>query len=568
MVEVFTVPDDPTADEWDVVVIGTGMGGSTVGYRLASLGRRVLFIEKGLYLQDASVEPNLADGGLRSHGADRAAQVLEGDFSPESRLRSGKWPSRLQGTTTFGALDFYAPLGCGTGGSTLLYAAALERLSPSDFNPRANYPDVHGSTLPDRWPISYDDLRPYYEQAEKLYRVRGTVDPLAVELGDSLLEPPPLSLRDHHLEVSFKSLGLHPYRVHVGCDFVNGCQMCTSGRCLRACRSDAAQVCLLPALRQFGASIVPECEVVRLQADAHRVTSVHCRRDGVTMSIRARVVVLAAGAYMSPIILLNSRSDAWPDGLANKSGLVGRNLMFHVSDFFAVTPIERLSADGPAKSLALNDFYVHMGNKYGTFQTAGAAIVPGQIMQYLRDIAQKEPTWWKRLASPRPTWWRKLSSPAVRLVALLLYHVFNFKNAAIWASIIEDLPYHDNRVVADPRARNGMRFEYRYTDELKARVAAFRALLTKAVSPHRTIVLSGENNINFGHVCGTCRFGDDPSKSVLNRDNRAHGLANLYVVDASFFPSSGGTNPSLTIAANALRVAEAINCRLDEPVEG
>ena len=278
--------------------------------------------------------------------------------------------------------------------------------------------------------------------------------------------------------------------------------------------------------------------------------------------------MLAAGAYMSPIILLNSRSDAWPDGLANKSGLVGRNLMFHVSDFFAVTPTERLSADGPAKSLALNDFYVHMGNKYGTFQTAGAAIVPGQIMQYLRDIAQKEPTWWRRLASPRPAWWRKLSSPAVRLVAYLLYYVFNFKSAAIWASIIEDLPYHDNRVIADPTARNGMRFEYHYTDELKARVAAFRTLLTKAIAPHRTIILSGENNINFGHVCGTCRFGDDPSKSVLNRDNRAHGLANLYVVDASFFPSSGGTNPSLTIAANALRVAEAINGRLDEPVEG
>ena len=97
---------------------------------------------------------------------------------------------------------------------------------------------------------------------------------------------------------------------------------------------------------------------------------------------------------------------------------------------------------------------------------------------------------------------------------------------------------------------------------------AFRTLLANALSPHRTIVLSGENNINFGHACGTCRFGDDPSKSVLNKDNRAHGLSNLYVVDASFFPSSGGTNPSLTIAANALRVAVAIDARLDAPDEG
>lgn len=543
------------------------MGGSTAGYRLASLGRRVLFIEKGLFLQAMPQTPEQADGGSRPQIAEPSTSILEDDDRPESRLKSGKWPTCLQGTTTFGNLDFYAPLGCGSGGSTLLYAAGLERFSPADFSPRANYPDVLDSTLPDRWPISYDDLQPYYEQAENLYRVRGTPDPLATARGDCLLEPPPLSPRDEHLRASFETLGLHPYRVHVGCNFVSGCQMCPSGRCPNACKSDAAQICLVPALRQFGAYILPECEVVRLQADSHRVTIVHCRRKGENMALRARVVVLAAGAYMSPVILLNSRSETWPNGLANESGLVGRNLMFHISDFIAVTPLERLSAEGPHKSLALNDFYLCMGKKYGTFQTAGAAIVPGQIMQYMRDIAQRDRTWWKKLASPRPTWWRKLSSPAVRLVALFLYGVFNFKGAAIWASIIEDLPYHDNRVVADLNAKSGMRFEYRYTDELKSRVAAFRTLLAHAVSPHRTIVLSGENNINFGHVCGTCRFGDDPTTSVLDRDNRAHGLSNLYVVDASFFPSSGGTNPSLTIAANALRVAEAIDMRLAEPVD-
>ena len=117
-------------------------------------------------------------------------------------------------------------------------------------------------------------------------------------------------------------------------------------------------------------------------------------------------------------------------------------------------------------------------------------------------------------------------------------------------------------MLADPRAPNGMRFEYRYPDELRARVARFRSRVAHALRPHRTFVLSGDNNLNFGHVCGTCRFGDDPATSVLDRDNRAHGLANLYVVDASFLPSSGGTNPSLTIAANALRVAGAVHARL------
>jgi choline dehydrogenase-like flavoprotein len=150
----------------------------------------------------------------------------------------------------------------------------------------------------------------------------------------------------------------------------------------------------------------------------------------------------------------------------------------------------------------------------------------------------------------------------IRLIALTGYYVFNFKQAAIWASIIEDLPYYDNRIIPDPQARNGMRFEYRYTEELKTRVLSFRRRLAKALGPHRIIVLSSENNINYGHVCGTCRFGDNPETSVLDKNNRAHDVSNLYVVDASFFPSSGGTNPSLTIAANALRVAEVIHNQL------
>jgi choline dehydrogenase-like flavoprotein len=274
------------------------------------------------------------------------------------------------------------------------------------------------------------------------------------------------------------------------------------------------------------------------------------------------VVALAAGAYMTPVLLLNSSSDAWPNGLANASGLVGRNLMLHATDIVAVAPRERVSAEGPYKTLALNDFYCSEGEKLGTFQTIGTTVSVGLIMSYIRDVADRETIWWKRLARSKPRWWGKLTSPVIRAVAFLLYHVFNFKNAAIWGGIIEDLPYYDNRVVPDPQAPSGMRFEYRYPEELRQRVQSFRKRLVRALAPHRVVVLSGENNLNFGHVCGTCRFGDDPQSSVLDRDNKAHEIGNLYVVDASFFPSSGGTNPSLTIAANALRVAGVIHERL------
>ena len=551
------IPRDPTAVEWDVAVIGTGMGGATAGCELAKLGHRVLFIEKGLFLHGNSRD--LDNDGMQPANA--------ADDSPEARLRDGRWPQRLQGKTSFGEIEFFAPLGSGSGGSTALYAAALERFSPVDFQPRANFPAARDSTLPDRWPISYEELRPFYERAEELFRVRGTPDPLRPWEEATLREPPGLSPRDQHFFDSFKQLGLHPYRIHVGYEFIDGCTECPAGPCVRGCKNDAGRICLLPALEKYGAGILPQCEALKLEAGKSDITEIRCRRNGEDLSIRAKVVVLAAGAYMTPVLLLNSKSEAWPEGLANRSGLVGRNLMLHVADYIAVRPMKRLSSAGPQKSLAFNDFYHSEGEKLGAFQSVGAAVSLGRIMQYMRDVAEKDPAWWKKLASPRPVWWRKISSPAIRLIAMVMYHVLNFKNAAVWGMVIEDLPYHGNRVIADPRANSGMRFEYRYPEELKARVLSFRKRLAKALGPHRMIVLSGDDNINYGHACGTCRFGDDPRTSVLDRNNRAHDVSNLYVADASFFPSSGGTNPSLTIAANALRVAQAIHRQLGEAPE-
>ncbi len=554
------IPVDPGKVEWDVAVIGTGMGGATAGYELARLGRRVLFIEKGMFLH--AEFPGARKGVVQPDARLLAQPVNSADESAAARLRAGQWPQRIQGSTSFGEVDFFAPLGCGSGGSTSLYAAGLERFSPADFRPKANFPEARDSTLPEKWPISYEDLRPFYERAEELFRVRGTQDPLD-QGGESILRgPPPLSARDQHLFDSFGRLGLHPYRVHVGYEFVEGCTGCAPGVCARGCKNDAARICLVPALEKFGASILPQCEVLTLEAGSSEVKLIRCRWNEDVLSIRAKMVVLAAGAYMTPVLLLNSRSEAWPDGLANRSGLVGRNLMLHVSDFIAVNPLMNLSGAGPQKSLAFNDFYHSEGEKLGTFQTAGATVEMGQIMQFIRDVAERDPAWWKRLASPRPIWWRKMSSPAIRLIAMLICHAFNFKNASVWATIVEDLPYHDNRVIADPRASNGMRFQYQYPEELRKRVLSFRKRLAKALVPHRLMVLSGKNNLNYGHVSGTCRFGDDPRTSVLDGNNRAHDLANLYVVDASFFPSSGGTNPSLTIAANALRVAGAVHAQL------
>ncbi len=305
--------------EWDVVVVGTGMGGATAGYELARLGRRVLFIEKGLFLQGQSASA----GGRQQSDGSLAVNLDPTDESPETRLKLGRWPLRIQGRTNFREMEFFGHRGCGTGGTTLLYAAALERFFPADFQPRANFPDAVDSTLPERWPISYDDLRPFYEQAEVLFRVKGTPDPLGRSEETRLRTPPPLSPRDQHFLDSFGRLGLHPYRIHVGYEFVDGCTGCPAGPCFRKCKNDAGNICLVPALEKHGASLLPECEVVKIEAGVSDVKGIQCRWKGQTISIKAKTVVLAAGAYMTPVLLLNSKSEAWPEGLANRSGLSG-----------------------------------------------------------------------------------------------------------------------------------------------------------------------------------------------------------------------------------------------------
>lgn len=532
-------PPDPLSDperlEWDVAVIGTGMGGATTGWALARRGRRVVFLEKGRFLQrDVEVER----GDLASQGK-----------HPDERLRRGRWPLPIQGRTSTGRVEFFAPLGCGTGGSTAIYAATLERFAPNDFRPKGNYPEVKDSTLPEAWPISYDELEPYYRQVEELFRVRGSPDPLHPGDDAPLLEPPPLGERDRAVHDLLLSRGLHPYRVHVGCEFVEGCDGCGGLICLRGCKSDAGRLCLLPAVERYGARILSQCEAKRLDADRSSVQRILCDWNGREISVSARVVVVAAGALMTPILLLNSSSAAWPQGLANGSGLVGRNLMVHSGDMIAIRPDARGSTLGPTKSLSLNDFYVCEGRKLGNLQSVGIPVSMGVVLAHLRAVVDRDP---RR--------WMKLTRPFLRVIAHLgaLY----FRNAVVFGSIVEDLPYHENRVVADPEAKNGMRFEYRYPAELRERNALFRRRLREALGRRRVVCLTRESNLNFGHPCGTCRFGDDPATSVVDQYNRAHEVENLYVVDASFFPSSGGTNPSLTIAANALRVAEAIDRQL------
>jgi choline dehydrogenase-like flavoprotein len=538
---------DPSPEDWDVVVVGTGMGGAACGYGLARAGLKVLFLEKGPL--------------LHSFGGAGVPPATAPPSSPDAPAH-GWWPSRVRARIDNQEREFYLPIGCGTGGSTAFYAAGLERFSPLDFEPRALFPHEDGSSLPDKWPIRFEELEPYYSQAEALLGVSGTQDPLHGGQSANLQDSAPLSQRDAVLEEALQSAGLHPYRLHVGMNYSRGCNGCSTRPCKLGCKRDAANSFLEPALLRHNAKLAVNIEVVKLESEFDAVKELVCVHAGNELRVRGRVIVLAAGAFATPTLLLRSTSARWPDGLANWSGQVGRNLMFHGGDFFAVAPPRSVSSDGPLKSLALNDFYFVDGQKLGTFQTLGTRLTVGEIMLYLRAAAESGNAWWRWLLAPRPWWWRKLTSPLVRVGAALLFEVFRFRHAGVWVSIIEDLPYPHNRVMLDPSNHDRMIIHYAYSDDLRRRVSDFRRRLKRALPSLRILVLSSGDKIDYPHVSGTCRFGSDPAHSVLNRENRAHGVANLYVVDASWFPSSGGTNPSLTIAANALRVADLLSLRL------
>jgi len=523
---------------WDVIVVGTGMGGGLLGYRLARAGRRVLFVEKGRSTLPGAPDtiraamPELAEpGAVRSATDYLAALARAGRTTDELTDVSGRRPKR-----------FIPFIGSGTGGSSALYGMVCERFFPQDFTPRQYFPNAGDSSVPEAWPIGYDELAPWYDEAERLLGVRGQRDPLrSGATAAALPEPPPFSPENRVLVDYFTGRGLHPYHLPMACRYVPGCRTCQTFLCDRSCKNDAATAGVLPAVTEHGATLLTESPVLRLEADRRSVQRVICRHRGTTLALRGRVVVLAAGALATPVLLLNSRSGDWPNGLANGSDLVGRNLMRHLLEPVEVWPEPGTRTTEANKQIGLNDFYLYQGRKYGTVQSFGA-LPPLEWLTNRPGAAGAA---------------LRLLRPAVRAV----YERF-FTGGLVLAGIMEDLPYPDNRVLpgrTDPDGRQRIRLNYRLRPAELERREVFVGLLRDLLRPFRTVSLgNGRDNKNLGHVCGTCRFGTDPATSVLDPNNRAHEVDNLYVVDTSFFPSSAGLNPSLTVAANALRVGAHI----------
>ena len=495
------------------------MGGGFTARALANAGHDVLLIERG-------IEEKSPPAGNESSD------------DPESRLVGSKWPT-LSAFEIDGVVNrYYAPFGSGVGGSTNWYAAALERFADLDIDSLPNVPHPTGG-----WPIRYQELLPYYEQAERMLHVAGTIDPLSAHGGNHLLEPPPLGPRDAEFVRLFQRNGLHPYRLHVGIRYLPGCDECLGRLCHKNCRADIRSVLIEASEKP---TIMARSEVIRLESTPDRVTCAIVAQGDKQTRVKAKVFVLAAGAIHTPKLLLKSKNDHWPNGLANRSGLVGRNLMFHATQNFALWSSKKLPSSGPRKSICLRDFYYADGQRCGCVQSTGFELGYGEFLVHL----------YQRFDHSAPSYLRILR-PLLRIPAAMT--IKRFGRGTIFVNSIEDLPYPENRVVVDDDEADGVSVKYTIKVELRDRAAHLRKLLTDRLKERRLIFLSQDIELNFGHPCGTCVMSNDPSTGVVDRDCRAHGIANLFITDGSFMPTSGAINPSLTIAANALRVSAEID---------
>lgn len=510
------------SERYDVIIVGSGAGGGTLAYRLASSGKRILLLERGDYVPR---EP--ANWDSRAVNVEARYQAKEAWHD-----RDGK---PLHPHTNYNV-----------GGNTKFYGAALFRLREHDFGDLRHHDGVSPA-----WPIRYDEIEPYYTEAEHLYRVHGErgVDPTepwasAPYRFPKIRHEP----RMQQLHDEFARAGLAPFHVPLGVMLDEDsprtspcirCRTCDGFPCLISAKSDAQVICVDPALRHPNVTLLTGCRVTRLETSAsgREVTGVVFERDGVTERLAADIVVVSAGAINSAALLLRSANARHPHGLANRSGQVGRNYMGHINSVvlaISATPNPTVFQ----KTLALNDYYF------------GDAAFP-YPMGHISFVGKLDAV--------------ALSAGAPPVVPGMALDVMARHSLDFWLTS-EDLPAPENRVSLDRDGGIVLSYTPNNTAGHTQLIARLKALLeglgTRHIVPRHLFVGERIPLAGVAHQNGTVRFGDDPASSVLDRDCRAHDVDNLYVVDGSFFPSSGAVNPALTIMANALRVGDHLRARL------
>jgi choline dehydrogenase-like flavoprotein len=513
-----------SSPRYDVIIIGTGAGGGTLLHKLSPSGKRILVLERGDYVprEKTNWDPKAVNVDAHYNAKETWLDKKGEELHPHT--------------------NYYV------GGNTKFYGAALFRFRKEDFGELRH----HGGISP-AWPIGYDDLEPYYTRAEQLYQVHG-------HRGEDPTEPPasapyPFASVSHepriqHLSDDFARSGLKPFHVPLGImlDEKNShksrcirCNTCDGFPCLLYAKSDAQVLCVDEAVKYPNVTLLTNSLVTRLETDSfgRSVSRVVVERNGHTEAYSANIVVVSCGAINSAALLLRSANDKHPRGLANSSDVVGRHYMGHTNSvLMAISKCPNPTVF--QKTLALNDFY--FGAPDWQYPMGHISFVGKLDAITLRAGAPA--------IAPNFT------------LELMARHSLDF-----WLTS-EDLPDPNNRVTVDRNGKivltyapNNLEAHERLQAKLKQAMKhtncemhgheCHQGLFARHLYAGQRIPLAG-----VAHQNGTVRFGHDPKTSALDVNCKGHDLDNLYVVDASFFPSSAAVNPALTIMANALRVGD------------
>jgi choline dehydrogenase-like flavoprotein len=512
---------------FDVIIIGSGAGGGTLARQLAPSGKNILLLERGDWLK------------REAENWDATAVFVHNRYvSPDTWYDRNGRPFQPQ-------VHYFV------GGATKMFGAALYRFRQRDFAELRHYDGISPE-----WPITYEELEPYYTRAEQMYHVHGLRGHDPTEPPASGPYPYEQVSSEPRVERLFEDLttaGYHPFPApcavmmderNMAYSACIRCQTCDGFPCLVHGKSDAEVVAVRPALEFPNVTLLRNARAIKLETNTEgtAVTEVVAEVGGEKETFRGEIVVVSCGAANTAKLLLMSANDKHPNGLANGSDQVGRNYMFHNSQ--AVLAISR--EPNPTifqKTLSLNDFYFGMdGFEYpmGNIQMIGKSLGP--------MYRGEEP-----LATALfPT----------GLLDNLAEHAVDF-----WLST-EDLPDPENRVTVDISGNltlsytpNNQVAKQKLYDKLKS-MLHHMGMHPEHLIPRNIYMKTDIPIAGCAHQVGTCRFGTDAKTSVLDKNCKAHELDNLYVVDTSFFVSIGAVNPSLTAIANAIRVGDHLLQRL------
>ncbi len=524
----------------DVLIIGAGASGAAMAWSLADTRMRILCLDQGDW-QNTSDFP--------SNGRDWEARLTE-DFalSPNRRRLAADYPVN----------DDDSPIKIsnfnGVGGGTILYAGHYPRLHPSDFRVRS----LDG--VADDWPIDYETLEPFFALNDRMMGVASLAGDPAYPEKDQVMGPIPLGRTGEVLGKAMNDLGWHwwPSDAAIATREYEGRAPCINlGQCGSGCAQGAkgtTDLTYWPEAQRARVEIRPRCRVSRIETgpDGMATGAHYFDADGKEQFQPAEIVILACNGIGTPRLLLNSASGRFPDGLANSSGLVGRNLMLH--------PYAQISGhfDQPMDGHRGSPICIWSHEFYET--EAARGFVRGYCYQFSRGMGPVRTATTGMADGLLP--WGEGHHDAFRRL---------FGHSAGMLAICEDLPEEHNRVTLDPELKDAdgipaPKISYRLSENSRLMLdhSVARGVEILEAAGARDITTRAPLPYAGWHLMGTARMGTDPERSVVNEWGRSHDVKNLFIVDGSVFVTSGGVNPTSTIQAVALYVADQIKTRLYE----